>query len=290
MNSDPQQQPIVWRKVRDGVYATTLGPAGANAGLVVGTTGTLLVDTGSSRAQGQALRASIAQVTDVPLRYVVITHHHWDHAYGLSAFADLESVGHESLAETLATGPALAAASERGLSAEEVVAPATSLSIIAARDLGGIHVEIGHFGAGHTRGDLAVLVPEARVLFAGDLVEQGGPPQVDETTSLKNWPRVMEALLTLCKPDTIVVPGHGDDVDPHFISWQGTGLDAIHGQCAWLVSQGVAEADAYTHPDLQWPWDEQWVRGAIHQAYSELAATGVKPVLRSLPIQAVPHD
>ena len=289
MNSEAQQQPIAWRAVRNGVYVATLEPASVNCGLVVGTTGALLVDTGSSPAQGSALRASIGQITDVPLRYVVLTHHHWDHAYGLGAFADVESIGHETLGETLTSDAARAAATERGLSSEQVVAPTTSISIIAARDLGGTHVEIGHFGAGHTGGDLAVLVPEARVLFAGDLVEQGAPPQIDETTSLKNWPRVMEALLTLCKADTIIVPGHGDDVDPHFISWQGTGLDAIHGQCEWLVSQAVSEADAYAYPGLQWPWDEQWVKGAIHQAYAELAAAGIKPVVRSLPIQAVPR-
>jgi glyoxylase-like metal-dependent hydrolase (beta-lactamase superfamily II) len=289
MNSVDQLQPISWRLVRDGVYVTTLDPAGVNCGLVVGTSGTALVDTGSSPAQGKALRESVAQVTDVPLRSVIVTHHHWDHAYGLGAFADVETIGHESLAETLASEAARTTAVEHGLSPDQVVAPGTLISIIAARDLGGIHVEIGHFGPGHTGGDLAVLVPEARVLFAGDLVEQGSPPQIDESTSLKSWPRVMEALLTLCKPDTIVVPGHGEDVDPHFISWQGTGLDAIHGQCEWLVSQGIAEADAYAHPDLQWPWDEEWVRGAITSAYGELAAAGVKPVVRSLSIQAIPR-
>jgi glyoxylase-like metal-dependent hydrolase (beta-lactamase superfamily II) len=289
MNSDSSLQLIFWRPVRAGVYVTTLEPAHVNCGLVVGTNGVLLIDTGSSPAQGTALRESIAQISDVPLRAVVVTHHHWDHAYGLGAFADVETIGHESLKETLTSEAAATTAREHGLSPDEVAIPSASIAIIAARDLGGIHVEIGHFGVGHTGGDLAVLVPEARVLFAGDLVEQGAPPQIDETTSLKNWPRVMEALLTLCKPDTIVVPGHGENVDPPFISWEGTGLDAIHGQCEWLVSQGVAEADAYAHPELQWPWDEQWVRTAITSAYRELAAAGTKPVVRSLPIQAVPR-
>ena len=284
MNSTDQPS-IVWRPVRDGVYVTTLEPAAVNVGLVVGTRGALVVDSGSSQAQGQALRDSLATVTDVPLRCVVVTHHHWDHAYGLGAFAGVETIGHETLAAALSSDVARGAAAQ-GLAPEDVVAPTTSISILAARDLGGIHVEIGHFGEGHTQGDLAILVPEARVLFAGDLVENGAPPQVDETTSLKNWPQVMEALLTLCKPDTIVVPGHGELVVPDFIAWQRAGLAAIYGQCEWLVTQGVAEADAYAHPELQWPWDEDWVRASIHHAYSELTAAGVKPV-RSLPIQAV---
>ena len=286
MNSTDQLSPIVWRPVRDGVYVTTLEPATVNVGLVVGTSGALLVDSGSSQAQGQALRDSVATVTDVALRYVVVTHHHWDHTYGLAAFDGVETIGHESLAASLSSEAAREAATEQGLAPDDVVGPTTSISILAARDLGGIHVEIGHFGPGHTQGDLAILVPEARVLFAGDLVENGAPPQVDETTSLKNWPQVMEALLTLCKADTIVVPGHGELVEPDFVAWQRAGLAAIYGQCEWLVTQGVAEADAYAHPELQWPWDEDWVRGSIHQAYVELAAAGVKPV-RTLPIQAV---
>lgn len=287
--SPEDKTPVTWRPVRDGVYVTTLEPAGVNCGLVVGAEAALLVDTGSSPEQGAALRESVGAVTHVPLRHVVVTHHHWDHAFGLAAFADLESIGHESLPATLASEEGRTAAAEHGLDPDHVPVPSTSISIIAARDLGGLHVEIGHFGPGHTGGDLAVLVPEARVLFAGDLVEQGDPPQVDDTTSMRSWPRVMEALLTLCKPDTIVVPGHGDAVDAHFISWEGTGLDAIYGQCEWLVGQGVAEADAYDHPELQWPWDEDWARRAISRAYAELAAAGVTPSVRTLPIQAVPR-
>lgn len=287
--SPADHPPVTWRPVRDGVYVTTLASASVNCGLVVGTESALLVDTGSSPAQGAALRDSVGTVTQVPLRHVVVTHHHWDHAFGLAAFGDVESIGHESLASSLTSEDGRTTAVEHGLDPDRIGVPSSPVSVIAARDLGGLHVEIGHFGPGHTGGDLAVLVPEARVLFAGDLVEQGDPPQVDETTSMRNWPRVMESLLTLCKPDTIVVPGHGDSVDAHFISWEGTGLDAIYGQCEWLVGQGVAEAAAYDHPELQWPWDETWARRAIGRAYAELAAAGVTPSVRTLPIQAAPR-
>lgn len=275
MDSADQLTPIIWRPVRDGVYVTTLEPASVNCGLVVGTDAALLVDAGSSLAQGELLRQSISVVTDVPLRHVVVTHEHWDHAYGLAAFADIETIGHESLIRSLTSD-----GTQRAV-------PSTTILIMAARDLGGVHVEIAHFGAGHTQGDLAVLVPGPRVLFTGDLVEVGAPPQVDETTSMKNWSVAMEALLTLCRDDTVVVPGHGEPTEPHYIAWQRAGLAAVYGQCEWLVTQGVAETDAYAHPELQWPWDEEWVRAAIHQAYSELAPAGVV-TRRILPLSATP--
>jgi glyoxylase-like metal-dependent hydrolase (beta-lactamase superfamily II) len=276
---DPADQPIsiTWRPVRDGVYVTTLEPASVNCGLVVGAEATLLIDTGSSPEQGAALRESISAVTDVPLRHVVLTHDHWDHAYGLAAFADIETIGHESLVASLTSDGV------------ERPVPSTTILIMAARDLGGVHVEIAHFGAGHTQGDLAVLVPGPRVLFTGDLVEEGDPPQVDASTSLKNWSVAMEALLTLCRDDTIVVPGHGEPTEPHYIAWQRAGLAAVYGQCEWLVTQGVAETDAYAHPELQWPWDEEWARAAIHQAYAELAPAGVI-TRRILPLSAAPKD
>jgi glyoxylase-like metal-dependent hydrolase (beta-lactamase superfamily II) len=277
MDSPDTPTPITWRPLRDGVYVTTLEPDSVNCGLVVGTDAALLVDTGSSQEQGEALRRSVASVTDVPLRHVVVTHHHGDHAHGLGAFSDVETIGHESLLTSLTSDGA-----ERAL-------PSATILIMAARDLGGVHVEIAHFGAGHTQGDLAVLVPGPRVLFTGDLVEEGAPPQVDETTSLKNWSVAMEALLTLCRDDTVVVPGHGAPTEPHYIAWQRAGLAAVYGQCEWLVTQGVAESDAYAHPELQWPWDEEWVRAAIHKAYSELAPAGVV-TRRILPLSAVPKD
>lgn len=267
MDSVNETSEITWRPVRDRVYVTTIEPESVNCGLVVGSDACLLIDTGSSASQGAALRRSIAEITGVPLRVVVVTHHHGDHVGGLEGFADVETIGHETLEAPLTT----------------------RFVAIGARDLGDLHVEIGHFGAAHTQGDLVVLVPTARVLFAGDLVEHGAPPQVDETTSLKNWPVALEALLTLCRDDTVVVPGHGELVDSHYVAWQRAGLAAIYGQCEWLVTQGVAESDAFGHPELQWPWDDAWVTAAIHQGYAELAAEGKVPRRTvHLPLQSLP--
>ena len=76
-----------WREVAERVYVCVAEPDGVNLGLVVGRTGSLLVDTGSSPAQGRALRASAAALVDVPLQSVVLTHAHADHAGGAADLA-----------------------------------------------------------------------------------------------------------------------------------------------------------------------------------------------------------
>ena len=104
-----------WRELVPGIYRAVAEPESVNVGLVVGTEAALLVDTGSSPAQGRAIRESVAAVTDRPLVAVVVTHWHFDHAFGLAAFADLVSVGHESVATGSAAPEAAAEAARLGL-------------------------------------------------------------------------------------------------------------------------------------------------------------------------------
>jgi glyoxylase-like metal-dependent hydrolase (beta-lactamase superfamily II) len=234
--------------IRGQVWRAVVQPESVTVGLVAGDTAALLVDTGTSPAQGAELRAAAARVTDRPLRHVVVTHHHWDHADGLPAFNDSETIAHES----------------SGLPVT------TALSSIAVRDLGGLTVEIAHFGPAHTQGDLIVAVPAAGVIFAGDLVETSGPPQFDETSDLDGWVKSLDSLYALLKPTTLVVPGHGDVADAWDVGHQRAGLAAIWGQAEWAFYQGIAERDVYTHDNLQWPWDETTATTAIALAYQEL--------------------
>ena len=90
-----------WRTVAAGVYVAVAEPDSVNLGLVVGTDAALLVDTGSSPEHGRAVRASLAAVSDRPLAAAVVTHWHYDHAFGLAAFADLPTIGHESVSDRL---------------------------------------------------------------------------------------------------------------------------------------------------------------------------------------------
>jgi glyoxylase-like metal-dependent hydrolase (beta-lactamase superfamily II) len=205
-----------WHEVRSGVYVAVAEPESVNLGVIVGSQRTLLVDTGSSPLQGRALRASLAAVTDRPLAAVVVTHWHYDHAFGLAAFADVPRIAHESLRGRLLSAEAAAEALRLGVD-PEVGQPDVEIAVATALELGDRRVEIAHLGRGHTDGDLVIVVPDADLLFAGDLIESAGPPSFGPDSIPEEWPGTLDAVIGLMKATTLAVPGHGEPVDREFV-------------------------------------------------------------------------
>lgn len=265
--------------VRDGVWTTVVQPDAVTVGLVAGSEGAVLIDTGSSPSQGRELRAAATRVTDVPLTTVILTHAHHDHSFGLAAFDDLETIGHEGVADRLRSDEARQRAALLGLDPDDLAVPNAPMSLLGAVDLGGgMWLEIASFGPAHSDTDLIVVVPPREVIFAGDLIETSGPPQLDDTTDVKNWPQVLSGLLGACRSDdALIVPGHGRPCAPTEVARQREGLAAYWGQSEWLVAQGIGLQDAFGYDDLQWPWDETTSRAFIARAYEQLAAAGSVP-------------
>src|SRR6266545_2347344 len=160
-----------------------------NVTLVVGAGRALVVDTLSTDAQAASLRSAVRDITRLPL-CVVNTHHHFDHWFGNGVVAgpDTEVWAHEETAARLARrleeqrevwvaewarlDPDLAA----GMATATLRPPNRTVHMESTVDLGDRTVVLRHLGRGHTDGDLVVLVPDADLVLAGDLVEEGGPP------------------------------------------------------------------------------------------------------------------
>jgi glyoxylase-like metal-dependent hydrolase (beta-lactamase superfamily II) len=206
-----------WQEVAPNVFRAVAEPESVNLGLVVGSERALLVDTGSSPVQGAAVRASVAAVTDRPLTAVAVTHWHYDHAFGLAAFTDLLTIGHESVRGRLGSAEARAEAARLGVDAADLAAPGRELAVATAVDLGDRRVEIAHLGEGHTDGDLVVVVPDADVVFAGDLIESAGPPSFGDDAVPGAWAATLDGVIGLMTASTVLVPGHGDPVDREFV-------------------------------------------------------------------------
>lgn len=217
----------------DRIFARRYAELDLTVGLVVGDGACLVVDTRGDEAQGAEFAAAVRDITAAPWT-VALTHAHFDHVLGTSAFLPAPVWAHERAAKLLVPDADLGREEfvedyERAgraedaalLAAARVVGPDRTVADRATLDIGGRTVQLAHFGAAHTDNDLVVSIPDARVVFAGDLVEH------DETTGsfsaesfgpethLANWPTALAGVIAI-DPATVIC-GHGEPVDRDFV-------------------------------------------------------------------------
>lgn len=164
------------------------------------------------------------------VRHLVLTHNHFDHILGASAFEGAEIYCAPEVAVTMTehAGHLRADAVRYGADAGEVDraiaawrAPEHQVRT-AVIDLGDRTVSISHPGRGHTDHDLIAVVfgADRPVVFCGDLVEESGDPDIDADFDLAVWPGTLDRLIEAGGEDAVFVPGHGAVVDAAFIRRQ----------------------------------------------------------------------
>jgi quinoprotein relay system zinc metallohydrolase 2 len=185
----------------------------ANLGFIVGRDAVAVIDTGASIRLGRALAAAIATATDRPVRYVINTHMHFDHAMGNAAFAadGVTFIGHKNMPRALTARRETYVAlgkdqfGEDPLQGGDIVLPTMLIETEAAIDLGQRRVTLKAWPAAHTDNDLTIHDETTATLFAGDLLFDRHIPVIDG--SLPGWLKAMDALKSI--PARRVVPGHG---------------------------------------------------------------------------------
>lgn len=272
-------------EVAAGVFVLRYPVLDVNVTLVVGDEAAMVVDTLSTDAQARELAAAVRRVT--PHRWILVnTHHHFDHCFGNATLAaeaggGCPIWGHEEAAALLrdradalrrqwyehyaGTAPDLAAA----LAAVAVLPPDRTVHLESTVDVGGRPVVLRHLGRAHTAGDLLVHVPDADVLVAGDVVEQGAPPGFEDSYPLE-WPDTLAALLRLLGRATTVVPGHGALVDRAFVAEQHAELTSL----AWLIREGHAGDSAPETVAASSPFGAPVSLPAVRRGYAELSGRG----------------
>jgi glyoxylase-like metal-dependent hydrolase (beta-lactamase superfamily II) len=187
----------------------------SNAGVVIGPTGVVVIDALGSPTLGQQLIDEIRKLTNKPIQFVIATHYHADHIYGLQSFIDIGAtvIAQESAKDYLNSDTAKlrleASRTELApwINAQTKLVPASKWIIEDTRlNLVGLDVDLIKMGPAHTPDDLAVFFPSEGVLFAGDLVFRGRIPYVGQADSL-GWIQSLDKLLK--QEAQVIVPGHG---------------------------------------------------------------------------------
>ncbi|MGI5375329.1 MBL fold metallo-hydrolase [Streptomyces sp. CA-251387] len=235
-----------WERLAAGVGRCRLPVWDCTAGLVVGDGTALVVDAGSSVAEGARLRTQAQWLAGHRVTHLALTHPHFDHVFGAAAFAGAEIFGavgvdtvfegrhaREELRGDAVRGGLDPAAAEEAVDA--LVRPRHQVSGEWTLDLGGgRQVLLANVGPAHTAHDLVVLVPgelpgDREVVFCGDLVEESGEPQAGPDAVPSHWPAALDRLLDLGGEDALYVPGHGAVVDAEFVRRQRDALAARFG-------------------------------------------------------------
>jgi glyoxylase-like metal-dependent hydrolase (beta-lactamase superfamily II) len=239
-----------WVRLADGVLVRRYSEVDLSIGLVIGDAGCLIVDTRGDPAQGAELRAAVRKITRQPWQ-IVITHAHFDHCLGTEPFLPAAVWAHPRCRDDLTRGgqaqyaEALSwARAQRQVWEPVLVTPVVPDHVVAHQaelDLGGRRVLLAHPGSGHTDHDVVVFVPDAGVLFAGDLVEQGADPDFTDAYPL-DWPTTVTELLRFA-PRT-VVPGHGHPVGAEFMAAQRDALATLADLCRSVQAGELSAEEA----------------------------------------------
>jgi glyoxylase-like metal-dependent hydrolase (beta-lactamase superfamily II) len=213
-SEDLGEKKVSFDQIGTGLYAYT-AEGDPNSGVIVGDDCVMVIDAQATPVMAEDLIARVAKVTDKPIKYVLLTHYHAVRVLGASAFkgADIMASdvtrgliaerGKQDMDSEMGRFPRLFRAVESipGLTWPNITFP-DEVSVW----LGRREVRIMHIGRGHTAGDVIAVVPDAGVVFSGDLVEYKSACYCGDA-HFTDWPTTLDHLGEL--QATALMPGRG---------------------------------------------------------------------------------
>lgn len=213
--ADMAEKKISFVELGPGAYAYT-AEGDPNTGIIVGDDAVMVIDTQATPVMAQDVIRRIREVTDKPVKYVVMSHYHAVRVLGASGYKPEHVIASAATRELIVERGEADMKSEierfpRLFRAVESIPGLTWPTITFQNEMtlwmGSREVKIIHAGRGHTKGDTIVWLPKEKILFSGDLVEYAATPYTGDAY-LRDWPGTLDRLRAL-KPERLV-PGRGD--------------------------------------------------------------------------------
>ena len=213
--ADLQEKKVTFSQLSEHAWAYT-AEGDPNTGIIIGDDAVLVADTQATPAMAADVIRRIREVTDKPIKYVVLTHYHAVRVLGASAYGAQQIIASEDTYDLIVERGEADKASEIGrfprlFSNVETVPPGMTWPTLTFNKkmtlwLGKVEVQLLQLGRGHTKGDTVVWLPRDRALLSGDLVEFDATPYAGDAY-FKDWPQTLENVAAL-KP-LALVPGRG---------------------------------------------------------------------------------
>jgi glyoxylase-like metal-dependent hydrolase (beta-lactamase superfamily II) len=248
--------------------------AGGNVTVAIGEDAIIMVD-GQYAPMHDKLKAAIAALSPLPVRYLVNTHHHGDHTGGNAAFArdGVTIVAHENVAKRLAAGTTHNLSGITTPPAAPDMLPKKTYSDAMTLEVKGRKAELKHPPNAHTDGDTYVYFADANVLATGDTYATGRYPNSDFLNggNIRGMIAACDNYLTFINDDTNVVPGHGGLSHKADVIAFRDMLVTSRDRMVKLIADGKAPTEAgaqaakpFADLDAKWALNEgaakSWVR------------------------------
>ena len=213
--ADLEEKKVTFEKLSEHAYAYT-AEGDPNTGVIIGDDAVMVIDTQATPVMAQDVIRRIREVTDKPIKYVLLSHYHAVRVLGATAYAPEQIIASQDTYDLIVERGEFDKASEIGRfprlfrNVESVPAGLTWPTITFTGKmtiwLGSVEVQILQLGRGHTKGDTVVWLPQQKVLFSGDLVEYDAACYTGDAY-LADWPQTLDNLSALGADK--LVPGRG---------------------------------------------------------------------------------
>ena len=237
-------------ELETGVYAR-IQEGLTNSGIIVGDDSVLIIDSLRVPSFARDLIEDVRHITNKPIKYVVDTHSHWDHAWGNEEFPEAVIIGHENarseMLDVEAQSEWRAQVTSSGDSWSEeaksvnITPPNLTFSNSLELHFGTRQIQLLHLGRAHTGGDIFIYLPNEKLLFTGDVAQNKGVPYIGDGYPLE-WPDTDARLLEIDADH--FMSGHGPIGDRSALQEARAFIADLVGNITLSIENGEDESSA----------------------------------------------